>query len=387
VDDAMTVAALEKRVTELEALVARLAEGHASGAVPERPTALTPTSEPPADVRPTPTLDRRRLLTRGSTAAVAAVLGGTAVGIASASPAAADTGTFDTSTSAPALTATTSTGTGSAVAAVSTGPGLALHATGPSTLDGPVKINSNTSTTASALTIRAEGPHNSGLVMQSEANGVLILANGTGLWAVGDLAVEATGDKVGLLAAGSQAQIILAGTGSDVPMAPPRTRSDQHDRGEFYFDDAGSLWLCTAEGTPGTWSLIGGAGTAGAFTVLPSPVRVYDSRPGYDPTTGPKAELAPGVDRTIDCTLNTSGIPTDANALAATITITNPTGPGWLSVRANGATYNGTSTLNWATPDAIAATTTTTALGPNATIALRTHVPTDAIVDVIGYWR
>jgi hypothetical protein len=177
-------------------------------------------------------------------------------------------------------------------------------------------------------------------------------------------------------------------------MAPPRTRADDHIAGEIYFDDDQSLWLCTAPGTPGTWVRITGTGSAGALQVLPSPVRVYDTRPGAPPTTvGPKTPLATGVPRG-DIALGTNGstVPTDATAAIISVTVTNttggsPSGPAYLGLYANGASYTGTSNINWTSPGSTIAVTTTTALGAGATIAAFASHPTDLIIDVIAYHR
>ena len=385
-DDATTIAALEQRVAELEALVARLADERTVTPTEALPSA--PPREPDGDASEPATLDRRRLLTRGGTAAAGAVLGGVAATIATAAPAAAATGSFDTSTAIPALTATT-TGSGAAIDAVGSALGVALHTTGRSLLAGVVGVMAS-DTDALQITATKVSPSGNpgGILVQSDGHGALIHAQSTGLWAIGDLAVEATGTKVGLLAAGAQAQILFAGTAPDFPMEPPRTRSDQHDRGEFYFDNAGGLWLCTAAGTPGAWSLIGGAGTAGAFTVLATPTRVYDTRvnsglPGAG--TGPVT----GVRHDIDLTANTSGLPTDATAAVVTLTVTDTVAnqAAYGQIYANGlVTPPSTSSINWTAANSLVATTTTTALTAGK-VAISMNPGANVLIDVLGYYR
>ena len=133
--------------------------------------------------------------------------------------------------------------------------------------------------------------------------------------------------------------------------------------------------------------------TTGALTVLPSPVRVYDSRPGQPPFVAPQTKLPANTPRTgITLTAASSGIPTDATAAIVTATIANTGGgspaiPGFLTLYASGIPTPTTSTLNWTTPNAVIATTTTVALGPNATIAANANYATDLIIDAIAYYR
>jgi hypothetical protein len=151
-----------------------------------------------------------------------------------------------------------------------------------------------------------------------------------------------------------------------------------------------TLWFCVASGTPGSWRRLGGANTAGAMTLLPSPVRVYDSRAGKEPIAiGPKTPLLTDLDRTIDCTLNTSGVPVDALGVLVNVTATGQSGSGFLSVRANGVAYANTSNLNWTAAAQTIANAATVACGSGAKIAVRLGVATSSnvIVDVVGYLR
>jgi hypothetical protein len=133
-----------------------------------------------------------------------------------------------------------------------------------------------------------------------------------------------------------------------------------------------TLWLCVASGTPGTWRRLGGSNTAGAITMLPSPIRVYDSRAGQEPIEiGPKTPLAKSTDRVIDCTLNVSTVPADATGVLVNLTATNQSGPGFMSVRANGAAYKNTSNLNWTVAGQTIANAATVACGAGAKIIVR----------------
>lgn len=151
-----------------------------------------------------------------------------------------------------------------------------------------------------------------------------------------------------------------------------------------------TLWFCVASGTPGTWRRLGGSNTAGAMTLLPSPVRVYDSRAGKEPlAVGPKTPLATDTDRVVDCTLNASGVPADALGVLINVTATNQTGGGFMSARANGVAYANTSNLNWTAAGQTIANAATVACGSGAKIAVRLGGATasNVIIDVVGYLR
>ena len=152
-----------------------------------------------------------------------------------------------------------------------------------------------------------------------------------------------------------------------------------------------TLWYNVRSGTPGRWRRLAGPDTAGALTVLPAPIRVYDSRPGQPPLAiGPKAPLLKDIDRAVNCTLATSGVPADATAVLLNVTIVSPSASGFVSVRASGVAYSGTSNLNFAAGQVIA-NSVTSACGAGATVALRLGGPVglvgNAIVDVVGYYR
>ena len=54
-------------------------------------------------------------------------------------------------------------------------------------------------------------------------------------------------------------------------------RAVPHNMGEVVNDATGTVWLCVAAGTPGTWRKLGSSATAGQMHLV-GPGRVYDSR-------------------------------------------------------------------------------------------------------------
>ncbi|MFN8039948.1 MAG: hypothetical protein U0Q07_12130 [Acidimicrobiales bacterium] len=172
-------------------------------------------------------------------------------------------------------------------------------------------------------------------------------------------------------------------------MPAPPTRSDAHVTGEIALDGNQDLWLCVTNGTPGTWRRIAGSSTAGALTLLGTPVRVYDSRPGNPPLVGTKTPLANGAVRVVDTKAASSGVPVGATGVLANVTVVNTSASGFLSAYRAGATTPNASTVNWFVAGEIVANTTVVACDANAQISC--YVPpgssTDVFIDVIGYLR
>ena len=166
--------------------------------------------------------------------------------------------------------------------------------------------------------------------------------------------------------------------------AAPITLTNAHQVGEMYEDQDGTLWICTAAGSPGTWREIAGATTAGSFHAI-APRRVYDSRSS--------SKLVPDQDRTVSVANSTDGtldvVPIKATAVALTVTITETEGTGgFVAVRPAGSAYNGTSSINWWAPNQSFATTVITGLDADRQITLRAGAQrTQIIVDVTGYYR
>jgi hypothetical protein len=165
----------------------------------------------------------------------------------------------------------------------------------------------------------------------------------------------------------------------------------KHGAGEMYVDDKYNLWFSVpgaAATDPVRWVKLAGSATAGSFVALASPVRVYDSREG---TVG---KLKGGEERVIDLTTGKKGttsipgIPAGATAAACNLTVDATTASGFVSVYADGATFNDTSNANWADTGQVAANYVVSAVSATGKIKVRgggagtTHV----IIDVTGYY-
>jgi hypothetical protein len=158
------------------------------------------------------------------------------------------------------------------------------------------------------------------------------------------------------------------------------------DIGALWVDQDGNWWAATVNGSDGNWRKLAGPGSAGQLHILPTPVRVYDSRPNLPPTAvQPKTPTTGNTPRTIDTTANGSNVPLTATAVLLTLTIAAPSAAGFASVWPSGG-FPGTSSINFGAGQNIA-TTTVSGCGPSATVQVLSNVSTDFLVDVIGYYQ
>ncbi len=347
-----TTLALTARLEEQQALIERL-EARLAGV--ETQQHREPDNRDHAVIARGERTDRRHLLTKAATATVGAVVGGAAMAIGQASPAAAASGTF---TGDPAVEATAVPSSGTAIVAESiTGDGVSGN-------------------TQSGYGVRAEADSGFGAYCGSYT--------GYGMYGVSTL-------NCGVAAScGPEGRSQLFLESLDGGIAPPLTRTDLHQSGEICRDYDDDLWLCVGSGIPGSWRRIAGPATAGAFIALPTPIRVYDSRPGQVPiAVGPKTPLAANTPRVVDLKGNGSGVPEGATAVSVNLIATGTTSAigGFMSIYRNGIGFPGTSNLNWSGPAETVAVTTITAVDGNALCQVYAGSVTDVVVDVLGYYQ
>jgi hypothetical protein len=207
----------------------------------------------------------------------------------------------------------------------------------------------------------------------------------------------ATGPIAGYFSS-SLTQLRLTTTGISTRITPVQDPI-AHERGEVVAStNGGELWWCVASGTPGEWRKLSGTSTAGAFHLLPSPVRVYDSRPGTSPSQGPKTRLPAGnVARTIDVSQNDSGVPRGVSPfggrIAATgvllnVLLVNATsGGGNLTVWSADRPKPQSNTLVWGGSAGRFSTLAVSAVDTQARVKVDASLSTDVVVDVVGYYR
>ena len=169
--------------------------------------------------------------------------------------------------------------------------------------------------------------------------------------------------------------------------AAPPTLTNAHQAGELYEDADANLWICVAPGTPGSWRLLAGRQTAGALTLLPAPVRVYDSRLSDGP-------LAGGSSRTVSLTEGhvgttpTAAVPAGATGALLSLTLDATVQSGFLAVFAAGIAFPGTSNANWFQDGQILAVTTVSAVDAAGAVTVFAGGPgrTQFLIDIIGFY-
>ena len=123
---------------------------------------------------------------------------------------------------------------------------------------------------------------------------------------------------------------------------------------------------------------------AGAFFPI-SPMRVYDSRvsggriySGQERLVSVRTQLGTG----------TTVVPQGARAVALNVTLDATQATGWLSVRPQGTSFDGTSSINWFTSNEIIANGVTSKLGGDREVRVRCGGggSTHFLLDVVGYY-
>ena len=269
-----------------------------------------------------------------------------------------------------------------------------------------------------------------GYARESTGAGVVGVGKIAGVVADGDTGVMATGGAVGVSAtastpttgvgvraSGPTGAVVSGGTtalrlsaadqvllalspdrASDATkrVAPP-SRTTTHVRGMVDLDASYDLWLCVADGSPGTWRKISGPGTAGAFHAV-TPGRVFDSRLAMP---GPATPMSLGTTRTVsvagrrDVTtgevLQTDFVPAGATAIACNVTVVSTTGSGFLVGNPGGVTTIGASTINWSTSGQILNNGVILTLNASRELTFvaggSSGSSAHVVVDVTGYYR
>lgn len=366
------------RIAELEAKVAQLAEmlrpnlGAGSGDVVDAGEAS----------------DVQRSSRRGMLKLAGAVAAGAVASTVAARPAAATTDEAIVTGHINSATQQTMIRYGGAI---NGGPGVSR---GPDLTGSTAMVNIDASlspsTNTQGLLVAGRG---AGISVQSETDSGVIARGEVGVFAIGsgEYGVLSFGGSYAVAASlSNKANLWLQPNNNFIgpsPKTPPLQRADAHLVGEIDNVD-GDLWMCVAAGTPGGWRKITGPAAAGSLHLLATPKRVYDSRPPEEPVLiAPKTPLAANTARTVDCTLNGSGIPAAARGVLLNVGVVSASGLGFLAVTPGGAGFTGTSSLNWNGAGIAIANGITVACGAGATVDLYAGAgTTDVFVDAFGYY-
>jgi hypothetical protein len=351
----VTLAGLQAEIAALRAQVAELRAGFASQA-----SVLPATTATPPEAPPTP-------LTAATRSRRAVLLGGIGASIAGVGALA---------------------GAGSSAAATGNMQFGATNNAGPSetVLSGQG---------ARALTVQTTG-----------ANGVAIrgLGNGAGVWgyAAKGFAVRGQTDSgIGVFAESKSNYALMAYSENGAPLALASGRAGvpttgTWGRGALLMTTTGELWVCIQGGIPGTWRMLAGPDSAGAYTPIP-PIRAYDSR--FPMTPDASGPMASGTSREINIrssrnaangTVTTVNvIPENSSALTINLTVTQTQGAGHLSLAAGGtANKPSTSAINWQSTGQTIANGLTVPASANGRVKVWCQGgTTNVFIDITGYFR
>ncbi len=327
---------------------------------------------------------RRHLLRRAGTMAAGAAVGGVALALADQTPAAAATvtgsgnpGVIASGVGGYGLQASTNTnGSAGVHAMASMTNDAAIFAERTSGTGATVQITNQIS--GSALAVTAYGGNPVAMFQDTfpTANGAATIYCSSS----GGTAAQLDGRiPLGLTPAG---------------LSPIGGRAGSYYQGHIVEDTNGDLWLCVADGAPGTWRKLGGPATAGQLHVLAQSVRVYDSRPGNPPLSGTKTPITGAADRTVGTKNGVAGgvtVPAVADgAIAAMVnlTIVNTSASGFLGLYKTGVAWPGNSNINWGATGTVLANMAIVALDSLGRFNVKCSggSSTDFLVDVIGYY-
>jgi len=396
---------IDELARELDALRSELQHGSLS-VNDERPTAGVASTNSPTiaesvngevDGEEQASMSRRHALRAAGVLAAGAVAGGAGI-IAAATPAAAATGNFNGGS--PAVIANGGAGPGSigVNAQVQGTNGVAVDATSSGTDGVGVRGNGDLygvygiATNGTGIygeTMGQFGIYGNSVGGTSSAGVYGRSMNGRGLHGYGDVGVYAQSLNVGVSIDADQTSLRFSTAATS-----PLTSGGTYQTRDIVVDSAGVIWFCVAAGTPGTWRMLSGPSTAGAFTPL-TPGRVYDSRGA---SYSPNGALASGRDRTISVAnsydingtpVTTNFVPIGATAVFANVTVVDTTGNGWLAINPGGTTAVSASSINWSTSGQMLANGISLKLNATREITVVNGSPgsTQFFVDILGYYR
>jgi hypothetical protein len=229
------------------------------------------------------------------------------------------------------------------------------------------------------------GTDQTSLSASSSGGAFYVYNNSSGPALVADTGdVSGTGIPIETIPPVGGSSLLLAGTAASA--GPPTSGS--HRRGELYQDLNGVLFYCTSGGLIGTWANLS---DGERLVTLGTPARVYDSRIGQEPSTGPKSQITNGGIVKLVVTGpkaggGNSGVPSGATAVLGNITMVNGPNTTFLTVFAAGAAPPSTSNVN-ALGGQVIANNFTSQVGTSDEISIQCGFgPTDFIIDLFGYY-
>lgn len=209
-------------------------------------------------------------------------------------------------------------------------------------------VGSTNSTAISATVGSGTTDTTSGVSGSAGTNGKGVRGTANGSTAFGVWGVSASGYGI-VGESGSGIDLAATGTGRLLQASSGSTgapASGSYSVGEQIRDAVGNLYICVTSGSPGVWLKVVGQPVGyrgGTITFLPTPIRVYDSRPSNNPLVGN------GV-RDVQVTGVTIGgvqVPAGASGCIGNLTVVRPTTGGYLVIYPQGSRTPGSSTVNY----------------------------------------
>ena len=157
---------------------------------------------------------------------------------------------------------------------------------------------------------------------------------------------------------------------------PPTANS--YTKGDIFVDTNGVLFLCVADGTPGTWIKV----SHGGYRPLSVPVRAYDSRNGGGKLGASGASGSLGNPRVVPIVGAVAGVPSNAVAVSGNLGVTDADAGSFATVWPEGA-WPGTANINFTNVDL--SNSFTVGLGSGGVISVASYTPVHVIIDIAGY--
>jgi hypothetical protein len=161
--------------------------------------------------------------------------------------------------------------------------------------------------------------------------------------------------------------------------------------GTLAYNGGAGLFLFVSDGSGGTRPvLLANPETADAFRLLPSAMRVYDSRTGTGPAANGAGKIGSGQSREVSVTQGFVGnqpaelFPPPSDGVMLNLTITETEGSGFLSVFDAAVPFSGTSNINWSTSNQNLANFAVTPTTGFVTVLAGGSGATHFVIDVVG---
>jgi hypothetical protein len=176
---------------------------------------------------------------------------------------------------------------------------------------------------------------------------------------------------------------------STFPSAPT---TGVYSLGDIIRDQNGALWLCTVGSPAAVWRRIGGTGSAGAFSLLPSVVRVIYTGSGLGLAAGTIAlnTSRESVDLVPTLGLGATVLSSEITGVVAAVTAYPPGGSGVFGSAGYcgiSGTYTGSPSLTFSAGQAFNTTTVISSLTAGKMTLAVFGAACEISVDVIGYYR